>query len=386
MTVTNGRNLAGFAALINDSGKVIAEAFSTDLVAATRPTVYDSDGDVPFDAPKGSQAYVASEGLLLKLTDAAWYVLDGSAPEIPPADLPGTDRGYISGGHNISNIYKFPFAAQTSVSLVGTIVPSGTRQSAASASSKENGYLMGGYQTPGGLSAEIRQFSFATDGNSVSRIGALTTVSYRLAGANSATHGYAAGGYDAVSLSSLIQKYSFTIDGISTAVGNLLNAKDMACGISAPYAGYAASGSGPYFDNSGQELFIDKWSFVSDGNATFQGWNNINKKSSAGLFSTTDGYIAAGQAHPPVAYYYSVVQKFPFATEVDSTNIGDLTYALLAPAGSSSMEYGYVSGGNMLAPAGATVRMSRFVWASTVTDETIGNLAVGGWGQSGYQV
>ena len=82
MSVSNGRNLAGFAALINDSGKVVAEAFSTNLAAATRPTVYDSASDVPFNAPKGSQAYVASEGLLLKLTDATWYVLNGSEPSV----------------------------------------------------------------------------------------------------------------------------------------------------------------------------------------------------------------------------------------------------------------------------------------------------------------
>ena len=384
MTVTNGRNLAGFAALINDSGKVIAEAFSTDLVAATRPTVYDSDGDVPFDAPKGSQAYVASEGLLLKLTDAAWYVLDGSAPEIPPADLPGTDRGYISGGFDHSNIYKFPFAASTSVSLVGTIVPSGFRHQPASASSKQNGYLMGGYKVPGGLTAEIQQFSFATDGNAVSRIGALTTAQNRQAGANSATHGYAAGGITAGGVSGVIQKYSFTIDGVSTVVGNLLSVRDLACGISSLDYGFVASGGGAP-NQYGNESQIDKISFVSDGNSTYQGWNNVHKKGAAGLFSTTDGYIAAGQTHPPVPNsYQSNVQKFPFATEADATTIGDLTYPVLAPAGSSSMEYGYVSGGQGY--YGTSSRMSRFVWASTVTDETIGNLAVGGWGQSGYQI
>ena len=300
MTVTNGRNLAGFAALINDSGKVIAEAFSTDLAAATRPTVYDSDGDVPFDAPKGSQAYVASEGLLLKLTDAAWYVLDGSTPEIPYTGLPGTDRGYISGGHNNSNIYKFPFAASTSVSLVGTIVPSGTRSSPASASSKENGYLMGGNQ--GGKQTEIRQFSFATDGDAVSRIGGLVTGTYRQAGANSATHGYAAAGYagvSGVSLSSLIQKYSFTVDGVATSVGNLQSVRDHACGISSQDYGFVASGGGAP-NQYGNESRIDKFSFVSDGSSTYQGWNNVHKKGAAGLFSTTDGYVAAGQTHPPV--------------------------------------------------------------------------------------
>jgi hypothetical protein len=382
MTVTNGRNLAGFAALINDSGKVIAEAFSTDLAAATRPTVYDSDGDVPFDAPKGSQAYVASEGLLLKLTDEAWYVLDGSEPEIPY--LPGTDRGYISGGHNTSNIYKFPFAASTSVSLVGTIVPSGTRNSPASASSKENGYLMGGAAV-GVKQTEIRQFSFATDGDAVSRIGGLVAGTYRLAGANSATHGYAAGGYDTSGLSSLIQKYSFTIDGISTSVGNLLTAKDLPSGISSLEYGFAANGGINYGSPAtGNMTYIDKWSFVSDGNATLQGFTNTAKYNTAGLFSTTDGYIVGGQW--PSSIYHSTVDKFPFATEVNSTNIGNLTYVILGPTGSSSMTHGYVSGGYTQPAPGATARMSRFVWASTVTDETVGALAVAGWGQSGYQV
>ena len=79
MAITNGRNLAELASLINSDGKISAEAFSAELAASIDPTMYDSASDVPFeDAVKGTQVFVPSEGLLIKLTDSDWYSIDGS--------------------------------------------------------------------------------------------------------------------------------------------------------------------------------------------------------------------------------------------------------------------------------------------------------------------
>ena len=95
MAITNGRNLAELASLINSDGKISAEAFSAELTASIDPTLYDSASDVPFeDAVKGTQVFVPSEGLLIKLTDSDWYSIDGStgAAAAAASGVPGNSE------------------------------------------------------------------------------------------------------------------------------------------------------------------------------------------------------------------------------------------------------------------------------------------------------
>ena len=108
MAITNGRNLAELASLINSDGKISAEAFSAELAASIDPTLYDSASDVPFeDAVKGTQVFVPSEGLLIKLTDSDWYSIDGStgAAAAPTAtQAQGSVSGYTSGGNPATGV------------------------------------------------------------------------------------------------------------------------------------------------------------------------------------------------------------------------------------------------------------------------------------------
>ena len=104
MAITNGRNLAELASLINSDGKISAEAFSAELAASIDPTMYDSASDVPFeDAVKGTQVFVPSEGLLIKLTDSDWYSIDGStgaaaAAAVRAFAFQGSVSGYATSG------------------------------------------------------------------------------------------------------------------------------------------------------------------------------------------------------------------------------------------------------------------------------------------------
>ena len=106
MAITNGRNLAELASLINSDGKISAEAFSAELAASIDPTMYDSASDVPFeDAVKGTQVFVPSEGLLIKLTDSDWYSIDGSTGAAAAAAwaFQGSVSGYTSVGYPVQN-------------------------------------------------------------------------------------------------------------------------------------------------------------------------------------------------------------------------------------------------------------------------------------------
>ena len=367
MTVTNGRNLAGFAALINDSGKVIAEAFSTDLAAATRPTVYDSDGDVPFDAPKGSQAYVASEGLLLKLTDAAWYVLDGSEPAPEPIILTGSTSGYITSGNSSANtIRKFPFAASSSVTQVGLLTIS-TWQTGG-VSSKQDGYSVGGY--PGGVaSTVISKWPFSSDGNATN-VGSLTLGRYAPRGANSETYGYAASGVAGGAGKNTIDKWPFAADGNATDVGDLPDTTYYGTSASSEENGYLMGGA--------TTTAIRKWSFTSDGNATNVGNITIARYWAAGIFSSEHGYTTGGVGGT------NVIDRFPFAADGAAVDTGDLTAGRYGHVAASATTHGYVSGA--YAPAAANTSMVRFAHGSSTTDVDIGTLSASSRMSAGHQV
>jgi hypothetical protein len=377
MTATNGRNLAGFAALINDSGKVIAEAFSTDLAAATRPTVYDSDGDVPFDAPKGSQAYVASEGLLLKLTDAAWYVLDGSEPEPEFIILTGSTSGYITSGILSANtIRKFPFASSSSATQVGLLTISTSQTGGVS--SKQDGYSVGGW-TGAAQSDVISKWPFSSDGNATN-VGSLTLARYILKGANSATYGYAASGLRAgVGAQDTIDKWAFATDGNATDVGNVAPVGGYAAGASASSEenGYLMGGT---YNYSG----IRKWSFTSDGNSTAVGNITIGRQTSAGIFSSEHGYTTGGVGAGIPVTNARHIDRFPFAADGNAVGTGDLTAGRYGHVTASATTHGYVSGA--YSSGAVNSLMSRFAHGSSTTDVDIGTLAVASKLSAGHQV
>ena len=154
MAITNGRNLAELASLINSDGKISAEAFSAELTASIDPTLYDSASDVPFeDAVKGTQVFVPSEGLLIKLTDSDWYSIDGStgAAAAPTAtQAQGSVSGYTSGGNAPSTVTidKFPFAADANATDVGDLTVAGYAMTGQSSQFLVIPLVVQGEQTP----------------------------------------------------------------------------------------------------------------------------------------------------------------------------------------------------------------------------------------------
>ena len=100
----------------------------------------------------------------------------------------------------------------------------------AAASSETYGYVMGGYQ--GGYLNEIDKWPFASDANATD-VGNLLAVQGELGGNNSSsslTFGYTAGGTYNGPTTNTIQKHSFTTDGNSTDVADLLAINGNACG------------------------------------------------------------------------------------------------------------------------------------------------------------
>ena len=87
---------------------------------------------------------------------------------------------------------------------------------------------------------------------------------------------------------------------------------------------------------------IESYSLVSDGNATDTGYDlSVGRNNTAGAFSKTFAYTAGGIT-PTLS---NVIDKFPFASIANATDVGDLFAAVGNISGHSTDGYGYVSGG-----------------------------------------
>lgn len=92
---------------------------------------------------------------------------------------------------------------------------------------------------------------------------------------------------------------------------------------------------------------VDKYPFSSDGNATDVGDYVENAKTGAGSSSSTAGYVSGGFTSASV--YLKGINKRLFASDASESNIGDLDlgehHGVMRNAGNSSSTDGYHSGG-----------------------------------------
>lgn len=153
--------------------------------------------------------------------------------------------------------------------------------------------------------------------------------------------GYTAGGLIPPSFVThdVIDKFPFASDGNATDVGDLTAARFGASGQSSDVSGYSSGGQWSPSPTSRTNI-IDKFPFASGGNATDVGDITIAKRKSAGQSSDVSGYASGGY----VLNSSNVIDKFPFASDANATDVGDLTTASYNSAGQSSTTHGYTSG------------------------------------------
>lgn len=250
--------------------------------------------------------------------------------------------GYTAAGANPSlpgglydnhHIQKFPFASNTGSSDVGDVV-TGWSTDVAGTSSLSHGYIAGGNapQYPeGGFGTDvIQKFQFSNSSNSVD-IAGLTVGRYSAASQTSTTHGYTSGGWNpaapyatpALVFTDIIDKFPFSSDANASDVGDLsLGRYDMQGGQSGEH-GYTAGGVNP-----GNPLgtpvvkVIDRFPFASDGNAADIGDVYGETYEFATQSAQTHGYLSGGRT---LANYLNIIQKYAFSNSANAADVGDLT-------------------------------------------------------------
>ena len=189
--------------------------------------------------------------------------------------------------------------------------------------------------------------------------------------------GYTSGGRTPA-FKNTIDKYSFTSDGDATDVGDLTIGSYGGAGQSSATSGYTAGNNAPSIPFATMNT-IDKFPFASDGNATDVGDLTQGRWYAAGQSSEVSGYSSGGRTGPALTVY-NTIDKFPFAADGNATDVGDLTQARYAPAGQSSDVSGYSSGGG--APARQNT-IDKFPFAADGNATDVGDLTVVGNGAGG---
>jgi hypothetical protein len=228
-------------------------------------------------------------------------------------------HGYTAGGltspavgTGITNIQKFPFAAEGNASDVGTLSGASNQVTQSGQSSENNGYASAGSIN----SNEIQKWPFATDGASTD-VGDLTVGRGRPGGHSSTTHGYNSGGEPS---SSVLDKFPFATDANATDVGNPGQASGRT-GTSSDVSGYISGGT-PVTNA------IGKFPFSTDADASFVANLTTTRQRAAPSSSIAYGYSAGGG--PPNT---NVIDKWNFIYDENATDVGDLLAATGEPVG-----------------------------------------------------
>lgn len=313
----------------------------------------------------------------------------GSASQqIPQAQ--GSTSGYTSGAFldPVGGIVidKFPFASDANATDVGDTLGSTAAPTynydghTGGASSSSHGYLAGGYPNIN----VIQKFSFSVDGNATD-VGDLTTGTYGQGGTMSETHGYMSGGHPS---RNTVEKFPFTSDTNASDVGDLTSGRYFLTPSMSKTHGYAAGGTTATSGLPNTNI-IDKNPFSSDANSTDVGDILGFQDEGAGASSTTHGYMAGGNeipspgSGPPFGDAINVIQKYSFSADANSTDVGDLTSIRFQAAGQSSTTHGYSSGGQV---PGSTNIIEKYPFSSDTNSSDVGDLTDARYGSSGQQV
>ena len=281
------------------------------------------------------------------------FTSDGNASDVSDLTvargrMSGTSssqHGYIAGGQAPANsnvVDRFTFATEGNAVDVGDLLY--TVESTASHSDGDFGYISGGYGSPFSPLAQyisvVQRFPFASS-ITTTDVGHFSSNNIqRHAGVSSTTHGYTMGGKPSASYGDEIYKFNFSASITSSDIGNLTQARQELCGQSSSTHGYATGGyhnSPSPNQTNGIWNTIDKVAFASDGDATDVGdlpsqGGAFRQRSSNANESTTNGYCSGGVPH-----VIEEMSKFPFASDTNATDIGDLVNPQNALDGAGNM-------------------------------------------------
>ena len=130
-----------------------------------------------------------------------------------------------------------------------------------------------------------------------------------------------------------------TSDINGTDVGDMVYITGAAFGCTSATHGYAGGGHAGYPGNTYNDQ-LENWSYATDGNSTDVGDMTNPNRCQGGLSTTTDGYRTGGGDT-----YVNIIDKINFASGGNMTDVGNLTALVAWHSNSASTTHGYIAGG-----------------------------------------
>ena len=243
-----------------------------------------------------------------------------------------------------------------------------TRTTCAGTQSKIYGFVSAGYPTSTNHRM-IDKHQFGTTNNST-LVGHLASSSSNFGYLGAGVSGNDGYGYHVMGgepVTNVIERFSFTSDGDASDVGDMSrssNSHGSASDWGASY-GYAAGGVA----GSSPDV-IDRFAFGSSSTGADVGDMAIDVDACSSHSSDTHGYTGGGY----LGSIRNSIQKYAFAASSDSADIADLYLARYGVAGTSSPTHGYTHGGNDSTGVNYTTTIDSFPFASESNATEVGEL------------
>jgi hypothetical protein len=286
---------------------------------ASNPYVWSFQGDIAGYALSGYVSGTSAAGTSNQIEKSS-FASDGNSVSVGTMGTRGETKGYSSsiagyGGVGFTyppdtfynDIVKHLFASEGSVTSVGSILVHFANF--ATLSSELAGYTTGGNNSP--EQRNIQKFPFATETSS--QVGLTTQVIMAPLTWSTSAYGYIVGGNIAPGGRTDVSKFSYVSDGNDTNIGTLSPSISYGSGASDGTIGYAI-GYGPIYS----------WNISTESTTVLVGNLTDAREKHRSWASTTAAYTTGGSFG---ATMKNIIDKFPFASAANATDVGDLTQA-----------------------------------------------------------
>lgn len=217
-------------------------------------------------------------------------------------------------------------------------------------------------------------------------VGNLQNLRRRGHSSSSETHGYAKSGDSgpAALSSSVGLGYFFSVDRfpfvndsaaiISTIIGDMVYIRGASGGgVASPTHAYSGSARVAFDVMTG----IERFPFANETVSQQIGENYFARNGAAEFASLINGYMSSGTitgSGGGATQIDTKVQKYNFAAESNATDVGNITVARFLQSGLSSNTYGYTAGGVSPTPAVRYRTIDKFNFATEGTATLVGDL------------
>lgn len=174
----------------------------------------------------------------------------------------------------------------------------------------------------------------------------------------------------------------FTLQELSNGIdfdGKISGVAVLAQQYQGTFAGFASGGvrfSGPPFGGTVNSAQIDRFPFGTDTNAANVGSLSAGRQRAAGVSSSTHGYACGGFNNNPPPTITNTVNKFLFSTTTTGSTVGNLTETKTIASGHSDGGiFGYVSGGFFDPPSVTRNTIERFSFSDDTFASDVGDLS-----------